>query len=316
MPRARARALLCVLTAPTAIGYAVIPAPEHRRATLSTGCDMEWLRQRPPAGTPPQCAPILFVHGTFHGGWCWAEHWMRHFAAELGCVCHAVSLRGTSGSPCPDGAVKVRIGQHVDDLRAFVDGPLAADTGGAKPVLIGHSFGGAYLLKYLENGGQASASVLLCSVPPTGNGPMTTRFVLRSPRRAWLVTRGFALKSAARSASDARALFFDEDLPAETVQRHLGRFAKDSQCGLDLGDFLRNLPATAAVDGVAPWIGGAGPVLVVGAEQDAVVDIEAVQETAAFVGSSPATVLSGLPHDVMLATEWRRAAEPIIEWLR
>jgi hypothetical protein len=32
-------------------------------------------------------APIVFVHGTFHGGWCWAEHWMGYFAQQ-GCAAH------------------------------------------------------------------------------------------------------------------------------------------------------------------------------------------------------------------------------------
>eukprot|EP00579_Thalassiosira_antarctica_P026748 CAMPEP_0202022360 /NCGR_PEP_ID=MMETSP0905-20130828/49329_1 /ASSEMBLY_ACC=CAM_ASM_000554 /TAXON_ID=420261 /ORGANISM="Thalassiosira antarctica, Strain CCMP982" /LENGTH=64 /DNA_ID=CAMNT_0048584473 /DNA_START=51 /DNA_END=242 /DNA_ORIENTATION=+ len=35
---------------------------------------------------------------------------------------------------------------------------------------------------------------LLCSVPPSGNGPMTLRFLLRSVRDSWKIIAGFVLK--------------------------------------------------------------------------------------------------------------------------
>jgi alpha-beta hydrolase superfamily lysophospholipase len=37
-------------------------------------------------------APILFVHGSYHSAWCYAEHFMPYFAA-LGYDAYAVSLR-------------------------------------------------------------------------------------------------------------------------------------------------------------------------------------------------------------------------------
>lgn len=38
--------------------------------------------------------PLLFVHGSYHSSWCWAEHFLPYFAS-LGYPCYAVSLRGT-----------------------------------------------------------------------------------------------------------------------------------------------------------------------------------------------------------------------------
>ena len=55
-------------------------------------------------------------------------------------------------------------------------------------------------------------------------------------------------------------------------------------------------------------------VLVVGAEQDRVVDPEGVEETAAFLGVA-ATVLDGMPHDVMLGEGWQRNADTVLAWL-
>ena len=127
------------------------------------------------------------------------------YLSEAGYTVNAVSLRGTSGSPAPDGATKVRASQHVADLQAFVEGPLAsARQGTAPPVIVAHSFGGAFLYDYLARGHPASGAAFICPVPPTGNGAMVGRFLRRSPRLAWLVTRGLAFKSVTRSTEDAR----------------------------------------------------------------------------------------------------------------
>ncbi len=37
--------------------------------------------------------PVLFVHGAWHGAWCWDEHFLDFFA-EQGYRSLAVSLRG------------------------------------------------------------------------------------------------------------------------------------------------------------------------------------------------------------------------------
>ena len=227
---------------------------------LNTGIDMQLLSRR--ASSPSTAPPVLFVHGTFHGAWCW-ENWLELFSETLGVDCHAVSLRGTSGSPAP-GQKNARIGEHVADLRALVDdGPLAAP-----PVLVGHSFGGAFVLKYLEAGGAAAGAALLCSVPPSGNTPMVLRFLRRSLRKSWLITKGFALKSAATSAADARALFFDERLADAELAGYMERFDADSRCPLDVGDFNANLPIGDGKAGSrAAWLTRAPPArIVLGAE--------------------------------------------------
>lgn len=51
-----------------------------------------------------------------------------------------------------------------------------------------------------------------------------------------------------------------------------------------------------------------------GAEFDKLVDTEGVEEMAEFADAGPALFLP-LPHDVMLALEWRRAAHALLDWL-
>src|SRR6476661_688640 len=52
---------------------------------------------RTPAGTAYP-TPILFVHGAWHGAWCWEEHFLDFFA-ERGHRVAALDLRGHGASP-------------------------------------------------------------------------------------------------------------------------------------------------------------------------------------------------------------------------
>ena len=82
-----------------------------------------------------------------------------------------------------------------------------------------------------------------------------------------------------------------------------------------MAHFARNAPSKQA-DGAgrARWLADGPAALVVGAENDFIVDSEGVEETAAFLGTTP-LVLPGLPHDIMLDTRWEAAAECVVEWI-
>lgn len=234
---------------------------------------------------------------------------MAYFA-EKGFESYAISLRGTSGSPVEQRSVLIT--EHVDDLHAFVTARLPP--GLPPPILVGHSFGGAYVLKYLEAGHPCSGAVLLCPVPPSGIVGMTLRLLRRSPSRAFVVTRGLAAKSAARSSGDARLLFFGDSLPEERLLEFMPRFEADCLVSLNVGHFARNAPSKQADgQGRARWLKEGFPALVIGAENDYIVDREGVEQAATFLGTSP-LMLSGLPHDVMLCPEWKAAADEILSW--
>src|SRR5215470_16552255 len=117
--------------------------------------------------------PILFIHGMFHGAWCWNVHFLDYFAMH-GFAAHAVSLRGHGDS---DGGDKLRwtsVADFVDDVDA------AARQLPRPPVVIGHSLGGFVVQKYLENH-DAPAGVLLSSPPPSGMLRPALRVARRRP---------------------------------------------------------------------------------------------------------------------------------------
>jgi len=269
------------------------------------------------------------------GSWCWYEHWMDFFA-EKEYDSYAIDLRGTSGSPSPSGASKVTVSEHVSDLRAFLHEVVedTAQTEGAKnksrspgPVLLGHSFGGLYVMKVLESMEDVSSLSgvgMMCSVPPSGNGPVTLRYLFRTPILAWNIFRGFVFKTALSEKDNARSLFFDDDLPDPSLEKFMGRFKKDGQTTLDVRDLSGRLPSKESeVDKegnrVAKFLrlsnGAASlPRLVIGAGSDAIVDEQGVRETAEFLKVSP-VILPSMYHDIMLGSRWKEAAELVSSWL-
>ena len=99
--------------------------------------------------------PLLFIHGTLHGAWCWDVHFLDYFA-QHGYAAHAVNLRGHGNSEGREKLRWTRIADYVEDVTNAV-GQLPS-----LPILIGHSMGGFIIQKYLEDH-DAPGAVLLSS---------------------------------------------------------------------------------------------------------------------------------------------------------
>ncbi|KAL9185074.1 hypothetical protein ACHAXT_002851 [Thalassiosira profunda] len=329
------------------------PAPVTQQLRLGSGTLAEVVTCLPPKpalfGTQSDTnkkatydKPVLaFLHGSFHASWCWEEKYMPFFAS-LGYPCVAFSLQGTGGTPTVEaGAKKVKIASHVGDLDAFLRGLSDEDANydlglglGDDPevVLLGHSFGGLTIMKWLEkyydeeSGNRDDINLagvaLLCAVPPSGNGPMTLRFLRRSLRDSWKITAGFVLKKAITNPQICRDLFFggpddDNGITDEDIEKYQGYFERDTVATIDLGDLAKQLPSARAdkESGRAPFVDRLpSHSLVIAASDDFIVDAEGSRETARYLGlDSPVIVDS--PHDVMLGTKWQNGADAILEWV-
>src|SRR5262245_56216692 len=80
--------------------------------------------------------PFLFLHGAWHGGWCW-ERFVDHFAAR-GFACHTLDLDGHGARPRPAGFDRMLVRDHMPRLA----GALRDIAGDRLPVVVAHSMGG------------------------------------------------------------------------------------------------------------------------------------------------------------------------------
>jgi len=85
---------------------------------------LEVLSQSPQQRTHP--TPLLFVHGAWHGAWCW-QNFLPYFAGH-GYETHALSLRGHGRSEGWEGLRWHGVRGYIADLEQVIetDGPLAA----------------------------------------------------------------------------------------------------------------------------------------------------------------------------------------------
>jgi pimeloyl-ACP methyl ester carboxylesterase len=243
-------------------------------------------------------APLLFVHGAWHGAWCWEEHFLDFFAAK-GYRSLAVSLRGHGKSPAPKPMQFCSIADFVDDVASVASG--LPD----RPILVGHSLGGFVVQKYLESH-DAPGAVLLASIPPSG----TAGFFLRSfKRHPWYTTRAVAttksLCCVGGTPELARETFFSELTPVADIARYAEQLGEEYVGKIVLDTLWLNLPKPALV---------ATPVLVLGAERDICFTQNEVHATADAYGTK-AEIFAEMGHDMMLEPEWAAVAERIHAWL-
>lgn len=305
---------------------------QEQQLELSSGVKMQIMSSLP-ENYHPNKPPILFLHGSFHGAWCWTEQFFPYFASK-GYPVIAPSWRGTGGTYAGDGVKKVRIMEHVADLKCVMDRlteivPL--DGNSKPPVVVAHSFGGLAVMKALEEdpklASRLSGIVMMCSVPPSGNGRMTMRYLRRSLIDSYKITVGFAMKRCLTNEDLCRQLFFggtkktladgsieDYGVSDADVQRFQQYFARDSVATIDILDLAKQLPSSKTVDGRAPFLNVLPACLVIGATDDFIVDKEGVEETAVYFGVERPIIVDS-PHDIMLGGKWENAAQELSKWL-
>ena len=254
------------------------------------------LISRYPAGSPHP-TPLLFVHGTLHGAWCWDTHFLGYFA-QHGFAAHAVNLRGHGQS---EGRAAVRwtcIADFVDDLAQ------AAGQMPSPPVLIGHSMGGFIIQKYLERHA-APAAVLLSSPGPAGLLPTVLRNFRRHPLAVARMSLTFSVLPLVATPGLAREAFFSESLPEAELVGYWRQMQDDSyRAFLDM--VVLDLPRPAKVT---------TPLLVLGAELDHMIGRGEIEATARAYHTRP-EIIARVGHNSMLEVGWQAVAERILAWLR
>ncbi|MDR0819022.1 MAG: alpha/beta hydrolase [Oscillospiraceae bacterium] len=243
---------------------------------------------------------LVFVHGMCGGAWIW-DNFVEYFSSE-GFPCFALSLRGHGGS---GGAGLFRTHLHsfndyVRDLEIALSG-----LSGRKPVLIGHSMGGAIIQRYIElHPNDASGAVLLASVP-------------RSERNARRACKGkviFRLLGSSNPALSAFAVLGVRRIPglmkskccnyldADSAKKFAESMSRESLCAalqIAFGRIYRE-----------PKFGGQPPVLVAGGSLDYLFSSDEFKATAEYYGSEP-VIFPDICHEMAIDPNWRAIVDAI-----
>jgi pimeloyl-ACP methyl ester carboxylesterase len=240
--------------------------------------------------------PVLFVHGAWHGAWCWRENFMPYFA-DRGYNTYALSLRGHGKSEGPKSINQARMADYVADV-AEVASRLPKP-----PVVVGHSMGGAIVQKYLESH-KAPAGVLLASCP-AGNAIMPGLRIARAQPwtylKACLLWNLYLLVATPEKVHHAG---FSRDVPIEKVRKWQSQMGGESLLAfLDLFFFNYPNPGKISTD-----------MLVLGAERDTIMSL-AECKTQARVYKAERKMFP-MAHYMPAEPGWEKVADCIIEWLK
>ncbi len=258
-----------------------------------SGVSLEVLTARAEPGASR--VPVVFVHGICHGAWVW-EKYLPYFAAA-GHDGYAVSLRGHAGSG--GDLHSAGLADYVDDVRSVV-GKLDR-----KPVLIGHSMGGAVAQKYLGEHADSLAAAVLFAPATVGGVPRADLYgvLRRSSLRGFVAWLRIATGHRVSDRATAATPFFSKRLSPEEVAPYAARLQEESkQTFEDLGH-----PYTSQYDVSIP-------VLIIGSAADDWFDAPSLRKTAAAYGVEP-VILEHLCHDMMLDPDWRLPADHVLDFI-
>jgi pimeloyl-ACP methyl ester carboxylesterase len=259
--------------------------PKHPRLEIiSRGCCA--------GGVNP---PLLFVHGGWHGAWCWDRGFLERIARR-GFEVHALSLRGHGKSPGREHLRTTRVRDFVDDIEEV------ASALRAPPIVIGHSMGGFLTQKLMERRPLRGA-VLLASMPPNGVGEFLGRLIRTDPVGVLQANLTLRLHSVVSTPDRVKRLFFSERTPDDDVDFIASRLGDEA--------FLAYLDMVFA-DLCKPAKGT--PVLVLGAERDAIFPVETTKRIAAAYGTE-AIFFPNMAHNMMLEPGWEKVADTIVTWV-
>jgi len=260
----------------------------------SNSIDLELIKREPVSTAHP--TPILFVHGMWHGAWCWAEHFLPYFA-QHGYHSYALSLRGHGASEGRERLRWTTLADYVADVAQVVNQMEKP------PVLVGLSMGGMIVQKYLESH-QVPTAVLLASLPPKGILNAALRVAYNHPIAFLKANLTMSLIPVIKTPDMAKEMFFSADMSEEKLTTYFSRMQDESYRAF-LDTLVLNLPRPERVK---------TSMLVLGGDNDTVVYPSDNEATARAYGTK-AEILPGLAHAMMLESGWQAVADRILEWL-
>jgi pimeloyl-ACP methyl ester carboxylesterase len=248
--------------------------------------------------------PLLFVHGAWHGAWCWEPHFLPYFAQQ-GFEVHAMSFRAHGASEGNQKTRGLRFTNYVHDLDQIYK------TFTRPPILIGHSLGGSVVQKYLETYDyQGPGAVLFASIPPVRILSSSSKLLLFNPVCLLKSLFTFSLSPFVSKPRLVKKFFFSAGTPKEIVETYQPKMQDESVLVLiDMTFFSQIRPQQ--VRKRHPQL----PIHVIGASNDGVLS-RSIYEITAKCYQTQADFIPDVGHDIMLEPKWQVAADNILDWIK
>lgn len=241
--------------------------------------------------------PIVMQHGMWHGAWCW-EPWQR-LLAEWGWASHAHSLPGHAHSEQQRPVWLCTLDYYLAFYKHEIDRMER------RPVIMGHSMGGALTQWYLKYIGQDVAAAVLVA-PWVSHSTMEDGGLLLFQRDPMAVLLSFLqwnangwIRSPERAA---QKLISDGALlsPQQLFDRLTGESI--------LAVMQHNYPAWTPPDNIDI------PMLILAGEIDQVVTVGGLERSAKHY-KADFELIPNAAHNLMMEHNYASTAQKIHDWL-
>jgi pimeloyl-ACP methyl ester carboxylesterase len=241
--------------------------------------------------------PILMAHGMWHGAWCW-RHLQEVFAVH-GWESIAFSLPGHGGSPTQRPITLCTLDYYLGFLKSEVERLPH------KPVLMGHSMGGALTQWYLKYIGDDLPAAILVA-PWVSHSVLAAGFfrLLRlDPLGCMMISPAWNASPLVRSPRSAARLLMSEHALLTPEELH-ARLGPESALVL----FQHNPPFWQPPEDLQT------PMLWLAGEADATFR-ERDQRRSALFYKSDYYLVEDAGHNLMMEQSYRQSAAFIHRWL-
>lgn len=238
---------------------------------------------------------LLFIHGAFHGAWCWDEYLLPWFA-ERGWEAHALSLRGHGTS---DGRQNIRR-WTLDDYASDVEAVLK--TIGRPAVLIGHSIGGVIAQRCWDRVPGIAGMVCYANSPLKPDSAVIMRLMRLRP---FSLLAGQFLNIASLQLRATEPILFSPAFDSSKVEAWRKKLCLESPKALS--ELFTRAPQAKRPEDHRP-------VLVLAGSDDWSISM-ASHEALALAFRADMKVCPGA-HDLMLDPQWEVNATAMHQWLQ
>lgn len=258
--------------------------------------------------TPKQIkheTPILMAHGMWHGAWCW-QTW-QEILAEKGWESVAFSLPGHGKSPLQRSLSSCTLGYYL----AFLSDEVQRLP--RKPVLMGHSMGGALSQWYLRHvgdnplaGSGPGLSAVVLAAPWVSHAPMADnalKIIVDDPIGVLMMYLTWNATPWVRTPETAAAKLLSKDAiisPSELHSQLVGESA--------LVILQHHPPFWRPAENIKT------PMLLLAGEKDAVVSVQGLRKSAAHY-KAEFMVVPQSAHNLMMEKTYQETAQAIDKWL-
>lgn len=251
-----------------------------------------------PAAAKGRGEALLFVHGAYTNSSCWSYKFIPYFRG-LGYDCFALDLSGHGTSGGHHRLHGFGLDDYAEDLSR------AMRQLGRSATVVAHSMGTLVLERFLAQGGDARAAVLLAPVPSTGTGGSALQLALREPGFFGAIDDVLNQRFTPEVVGLMTRVYFSPRMSAADTLKFLPMIGPESDRAVTEMALLQLHPLRRR---------RLLPTLVMGGECDAVFPASMLHFTSSAWGGQFHRVPHA-GHMLMLDPEWEETAEYLHGWL-